>query len=247
MLTLTLKLKDKTIREYRFQKGKTITIGRRSDNDVVIDNLGVSGCHAKIELQNEGVLLTDLESTNGSLVNEKTVSSQKLKKGDVITIGKHTLIFSFDEERFRSEDKVWGMDETVVMDTESCRSMLAGTPTDLPPKKHDESLGTLSFLDGGKGEIILSKKFIKIGKNASSDILARGFLVSQTAATISKRVNGYYLSNAGGIIKPKVNGKKIDDSIRLNELDIIKIGSAKMQFNLKSTSKLDFIPITPLK
>ena len=118
---------------------------------------------------------------------------------------------------------------------------------DIPSQKDDESLGTLSFLEGGKGEITLSKKFIKIGKNASSDILARGFLVRQTAATISKRGNGYYLSNAGGIIKPKVNGKKVVDSILLNELDIIKIGSARMQFNLKSISKLDFIPIAPLK
>ncbi len=233
MLTLTLQLKEKTIREYRFQKGKTVSIGRRSDNDVVVNNLGVSGRHAKVEFRDGGFLLTDLGSTNGTLVNKKPVSSHRLKDKDIITIGKYTLAFAFNEERYQSEGSVCGMDQTVVMDTDSFRPMPDNTVTTPPPKKHNDYLGVLSFLTGRKREFILSKKFVKIGKGPSSDILIGGILVSQTAATISKRSNGYYLSNAGGIIKPKVNGKKVKESVRLKALDIIKIGPEKIQLDLK--------------
>jgi len=233
MFTLTLKLKDRTIRDYRFQKGKTITIGRRNNNDVVIDNLGVSGWHAKIELRENGVFFADLDSTNGSFINEKPISSQKLQDGDVITIGKHSLLFSFDEKRSQSDDMVWGMDQTVVMETEKYRSILSENSMDTSSKKQREIFGVLSFLAGGKGEFVLSKKFLKIGKGASSDIFVNGFMMSQTAATISKRSNGYYLSNAGGLVRPKVNGKKVKDSVHLKELDIIKIGSIKMQLSFQ--------------
>ena len=233
MLTLTLQLNDKVIQEYQFQRGKTVSIGRRTDNDIVIENLGVSGRHAKIELRDKGFLLTDLESKNGSFVNERRVSSQWLKNSDVITIGKHTLLFSFDEERHQLESTVSGLDETMAMDTDKYRSMLTDTIKGTSPQQQNEFLGILSFIAGGEGEIVLSKKFIKIGKNPSSDIFVNGFMVNETAATISKRVNGYYLSYAGGIVKPKVNGKKIKESIRLKEWDIIKIGRSKMQLTLK--------------
>ena len=200
---------------------------------MVIDNLGVSGWHAKIEWREKGVFFVDLDSTNGSFINEKPISSQKLEDGDVITIGKHSLLFAFDEKRSQSDDIVWGMDQTVVMETDKYRSIISENSMDTSSKKERDILGVLSFLNGGKGEFVLSKKFLKIGKGVSSDIFVNGFMVSQTAATISKRSNGYYLSNAGGLVKAKVNGKKVKDSVLLKELDIIKIGSTKMQLSLQ--------------
>jgi len=234
MLTLTLALNDKALGEYRFDTAKTVKIGRRNDNDVVINNLGVSGRHAQIEKNNTGFLLTDLDSTNGSFVNQESVTSKLLKQGDVITIGKHTLHFSYDEEDCLpgiESDMPSGdiEDRTMVIDTEEYRSLLAKKEMVESLKKQDGVVGALSYVAGGRGEVVLSKKMMTIGKAPGSDVVVRGFLVGKTAASISKRVDGYYLSYSGGWAKLRLNGKIIKNVVRLNEFDIIEIGSVKLQ------------------
>ncbi|MBW1837455.1 MAG: FHA domain-containing protein, partial [Deltaproteobacteria bacterium] len=118
MPTLTLKFKENTIDEYRLEEGKSLTIGRVENNDVVIENLAVSGHHAKIDQVGDGFLLTDLHSKNGSFVNDQLVQSHWLKDGDKIVIGKHTLVFGYAEGEEQPDDAATGMDQTMVMDTD---------------------------------------------------------------------------------------------------------------------------------
>ena len=94
MPSLTLKFKENVIGRFAITKGKSLTIGRRKDNDIVIDNLAVSGHHAKVDAVGDAFVLVDLQSKNGSFVNEQMVTSHWLKDGDVISIGKHLLVFS---------------------------------------------------------------------------------------------------------------------------------------------------------
>ena len=88
----------------------------------------------------------------------------------------------------------------------------------------------MSYLSGDEGDIKLTKKLTKIGKSSASDIVVRGFMMGKTAATISKKPQGYSLSYVEGITKPKVNGAVVKESVNLKEFDIIEIGSVKMQF-----------------
>jgi len=234
-----LKFKEETVGKYDLKKGEALTIGRRENNDVVIENLAVSGHHAKIDSVDDGFLLTDLKSKNGSFVNKQPVSSHWLKDGDVIDIGKHTLVFAYEEGESRPDDSAAvSMDQTMVMDTQKYREMIAKSPAEKEPQKPEKEvpIGVLSFLAGGEGEVKLLKKLVKIGKMSSSDIVVGGLMVGQTAATISKRPNGYYLSYVGGISKPKVNGETVKMSVLLKEFDVIEVGSVKMQF-LYSASK----------
>jgi len=240
MPTLTLKFKDNIVSEYVLEKGKSLNIGRREDNNVVIDNLAVSGHHAKVDSVGEGFLLTDLQSKNGSFVNEQFVASHWLKHGDVITIGKHTLVFKYQEGESKTETAgPEDMDQTMVMDTNSYKSMLAksasAAPSAAPAAKPQgkEPIGVLSFVSGGQGDMEISKKLFKIGKASTNDIVVSGFMVGQVAATISKRPGGYFISYEGGSSKPKVNGKAINESIQLKDFDVIEIGSAKMHFFIK--------------
>jgi len=89
-----LKLKDKTISEITVRKN-LVAIGRDKSNDIVLDNPAVSRFHAKIErIGDHTFYIDDLKSTNGTLVNDKKVAWRSgLNDGDVITIGKYTLIF----------------------------------------------------------------------------------------------------------------------------------------------------------
>ncbi|MFC1858933.1 FHA domain-containing protein [Thermodesulfobacteriota bacterium] len=238
MPTLTLKFKDNVVGEYRLGKGDGLSIGRLEDNDVVIENLAVSGHHAKVDAVGEGFLLTDLQSKNGSFVNDQLVTSHWLKEGDNILIGKHILSFGYAEGEEKPEDAGGGMDQTMVMDTNKYRDMLdqalqeSGTGDAKMVK--GEPVGVLTYLGGGEGEIELVKKLIKIGKKADSDIVVKGLTVGGIAATISKRPNGYSLSYNEGLSKPKVNGEAVKESVMLKEFDVIELGSAKLQFVLKT-------------
>ena len=66
-----------------------IRIGRKSENDVVLNNSSVSGRHAEIFVNEDGIVfLTDLGSTNGTFINGNRVEgSVLLKKGDILRFG----------------------------------------------------------------------------------------------------------------------------------------------------------------
>ncbi|ACL04171.1 FHA domain-containing protein [Desulfatibacillum aliphaticivorans] len=229
MPTLTLKFKDNIIAEYPVKTGQSLTIGRLSDNNVVVENLAVSGHHAKLDSVGDGYLLTDLQSKNHTFVNAQMITSHWLKHGDVVTVGKHTLLFTDQEGAAKVPEGAGGdMDKTMVMDTSDHRQMVAkSAPAESAAAP---AMAMLSYLSGGEGEIPLSKKLFKIGKAATNDIVVGGLLMGQTAATISQRPNGYFIAFVGGRVKPKVNGEVVKDTIKLNDFDTIEVGSAKMQF-----------------
>jgi pSer/pThr/pTyr-binding forkhead associated (FHA) protein len=88
----------------------------------------------------------------------------------------------------------------------------------------------ISYLAGGNGKIKLNGKITKFGKHRTSDIVVKGLFVGRTSVTISRRPDGFYLSYVGGLSKPKINEKAVKQSAILNDLDIIDIGSTKLQF-----------------
>jgi hypothetical protein len=233
MPILTLNFEGNRIGDYPVDDGTSLTIGRRDSNDIVIDNLGVSANHAKIESVDKKFLLTDLQSRNGTFVNDRLIASHWLEDGDVISIGKHTLCFSAARKETRaggssSDSMIQG---TMLLDTEKFQALLAKNFEKTGPGVIErETIGAISFLAGGQGEIKLSRKLTKIGKAPSADIVVRGLFVGKVAAAISNKPNGYYLGYVGGWAKPKVNGKTVKNSVKIEEFDIIELGSAKMQF-----------------
>ncbi len=235
MPKLTLKFKETKISDFLLEEGRNISIGRRESNDIVIENLAVSGMHAKVDSIDSGYLLTDLKSKNGTFVNGQLVATHWLGHGDAVSIGKHTLVFTHTEGEERVSGGKRGMDKTMVMETGKYRDMLAKSSGNVAATiRKKESKGVLSFLAGGDGEFAIKKKLIKIGKDATSDIVVKGLTIGKTAAIIGKRPKGYYLSYVGGMAKPKVNDVAVRESVLLNEFDIIELGSVKMQFIYKS-------------
>ncbi len=125
MPIITLKFKDKKIRDYPLAVGQSCTIGRKSSNDIVIDNLAVSGNHAKIESVSTTFVIRDLESTNGTFVNKKKVNMHNLRHGDVLLIGKHDLIFDrSDLMNKKSGADDLDDDKTRILDTTEYRTLI---------------------------------------------------------------------------------------------------------------------------
>ena len=103
MPKLVLKFKDSVLQEIPLNKS-CVTIGRTGENDVVINNLGVSRQHARIIQDNDEYTLEDLGSRNGTILNNEEIKHSKLKDKDEIVIGKHTVVFSV-EDAADSEDR----------------------------------------------------------------------------------------------------------------------------------------------
>ena len=95
------------IKEVQLTKDRT-TLGRRPYNDIVIDNLAVSGEHAVLQMADGEAILEDLNSTNGTYINGKAVKKQPLQNNDTIEIGKYKI-------RFQSDQAGTGLDKTMVV------------------------------------------------------------------------------------------------------------------------------------
>ena len=99
MAKLTLSYKGVTLKEFQLS-GERVTVGRRSDNHIQLDDPTVSGIHAVFSIQPDPymdgqsrVTLVDFNSTNGVFVNGEQVKQHRLHSGDVIRIGQHELLF----------------------------------------------------------------------------------------------------------------------------------------------------------
>jgi pSer/pThr/pTyr-binding forkhead associated (FHA) protein len=235
MPNLQLNFRNKVLADFPLKRGYSLTIGRKKNNGVIIDNLAVSSHHAKIDSVGDSFVLIDLQSKNGSFVNGKPVSSHWLKPGDTINIGKHSLVFCYSENEDLPEYQTDEIDKTMIMETCQYRSMVnenseekAAEPS-VSDKKRD-TIGIISFLKGGSGKYKCRKSITKIGKHPESDIVVKGFMVGSTSAIISKRPDGFYLNYVGGMAKPKVNEKKVKVETILNDSDVINVGACRMQF-----------------
>jgi pSer/pThr/pTyr-binding forkhead associated (FHA) protein len=232
MALLTLKFKDLPLKEIELA-GDSKTIGREPSNDIVVENLLVSGYHARVDPAGKEYVLTDLQSKNGTFLNGERVTSTKLKNGDQILIGKHTLVFSLDSAELQEDPKL--TEETMFIqvaqgDAEPSEELAA--PGLDSTAVSAERPAILAFVSGGRGEHEIKRKLVKLGKGEEADIPIGGLFTPRVAATISRRPTGYHLSPAGRA-KVKVNGVQIGGSHRLREFDNIEIGPAKLQFYYK--------------
>ena len=94
MNSVTLRVLDGSDRGRSFEGLlPPITIGREEGNSIQLNDERISRFHLKIQLDHDNLVLTDLESTNGTKVNNEEVQLRILRHGDMITVGRSTLLF----------------------------------------------------------------------------------------------------------------------------------------------------------
>jgi pSer/pThr/pTyr-binding forkhead associated (FHA) protein len=234
---LILKFKDTVISEIPLDKEET-TIGRKPENTIHIDNLSVSGRHARVLKIGNKAILEDLGSTNGSFVNDKQITKHILQHGDSILIGKHSLTFvSFEDKPVQDEKPVEeaeaDMDKTMVISPQA-RAANKNPSQSTAPAMPLAGLQIVSGPNAGKS-IDLTASLTSLGKGDACRIKIKGLTVGKQASVITRRPTGYHIAHLEGLAKTKVNGDNVGDQPRtLKDGDIIELGDTKMEFFIKA-------------
>lgn len=231
---LVLKFKDTVISEVPLNQEET-TIGRKAENTIHVDNLAVSGRHARVLKIGNKVILEDLGSTNGTMVNNKEVTKHIMKHGDIISVGKHTLTFvSLDDgtppAAAEEEDD---MDKTMVINNATRENLMT------QGAKSASSTMTLASIQVVAGPLMgksfdLTASLTSIGKGDNCKIKIKGLMIGKQAAVITRRPTGYHIAYLEGMSKPKVNGESVGGTPKtLKDGDMLELGDTKMEFFIK--------------
>jgi hypothetical protein len=198
-------------------KDKT-TLGRRPNNDVVLNDRVVSGTHCVFHLKGlSDVFVEDLGSTNGTYVNDHMVKYQQLRDGDLITIGRYRVQYLAETEVSTSQFGSSSFGNTGV----GTQSMpLEGYGARGPSTPMQASMRILSGSSAGL-EVPVVKAVSTFGKPGEAVI------------AIAHRRHGYFVSCVEAKTQPKLNGAPLrNDPVLLNDGDVIDILSTQMEFKL---------------
>ena len=213
------------IKEVQLTKDRT-TLGRRPYNDIVIDNLAVSGEHAVIQMSGNEVHIEDLNSTNGSYVNGKAVKKQLLQNSDVIEVGKYKIKFvneaadqGYEKTQMFRPSQAGGLGAAQYSGAPSAQAPRAG-PDSVIPASARAAIKVLSGAASGRA-VPLTKVVTTIGKPGVA------------VAAITKRSHGFVVHHVEGAGNPSLNGAPIGvDPVSLKNGDLIELAGTQMQFIL---------------
>ena len=215
------------IKEVQLTKDRT-TLGRRPYNDIVIDNLAVSGEHAVFQMMGNEVFLEDLNSTNGTYVNGKAAKKLLLQNGDTVEVGKYKI-------KFVGEAASDGFEKTMMFKAGSQSKPAPLAPQTQPqaqplmfssaqgreapaPVALRASIKVLSGAASGR-EVPLTKVVTTIGKPGVA------------VAAITKRAHGFVVHHVEGAGNPSLNGAPIGvEPVSLRNGDLIELAGTQMQF-----------------
>ena len=224
MAKLIVKLDTDVIDHIELRQGD-MKIGRRPGCDVFLDNLAVSGEHANIFTIGDDSFIQDLNSTNGTFINNKRITKHHLRTGDSIAIGKYSLVYMTERQPERDD-----FAKTVVIGPGAAPasasppvaapSHAAATPTTAPLRQQAMLLFTTGPSNGKR--IDLTKTVTNLGKTG------------KRAGTITQTAEGYMLAGGTEAEQPKLNGRVVGaEPMRLRSGDIIEVAGTRLQFHLK--------------
>lgn len=219
---LVVSLDGVVIKEVQITKDKT-TLGRRPYNDIVIDNLAVSGEHAVLQMVGADVFIEDLNSTNGTYINGKAIKKQLLSHNDTVEIGKYKI-------KFMVEDGT-DYEKTMIMKP----GQRPPAPPGQPGQAQNTGFGASGFGSLGASTIPASIRVLN-GAAAGREVALTKVVTTVgkpgvQVASITKRPGGYVLAHVEGALQPTVNGNPVvGETVHLKNGDVIELAGTQMQF-----------------
>ncbi len=201
------------IKEVTLAKDRT-TLGRRPYNDIVIDNLAISGEHAVLHMIGADVYLEDLNSTNGTYVNARAIKKQALEHNDVVEVGKYKIRY------LAGAVAPEPIARTMALSAAAAPIPLTSAPT-VAGSLGGGVIGAavIRVLTGaGAGrELSLQKVVTTIGKPGVA------------VAAVTRRIQGYVVAPIDG--GTTLNGELLGtEAVALQDGDVLELGGTRMQF-----------------
>ena len=258
MAKLILSLEGSVIREIPLDKER-ITIGRKAQNDIQIENLAVSGEHACIVTILNDSFLEDLGSTNGTVVNGNQIKKHILQNNDVIEIGKYKIKYVMEAAAaVAAPAAAEDFEKTMVMRSPpkpAAAAKPAGPaaaaprpaappppmPAAAPPAAAAATPRSAAPAAAPRPAAPaepqpLAALQLLTGPNAGREIELTKNLTTLgkpgvQVAVITRRPQGYFITHVEGANFPVLNGKQLDAQARqLNDHDVIELAGVKMEF-----------------
>jgi predicted component of type VI protein secretion system len=205
------------IKEVTLVKDRT-TLGRRPYNDIVIDNLAISGEHAVLHLIDGVVYLEDLNSTNGTYVNARAVRRHILQHNDVVEVGKYKIRYLAGNTGPAQRKPAVAPEHAAVPSAPQPLLPMSG-PTVTLPLGGGVAPAAIRVLSGaGAGrELPLAKVVTTIGRPGVA------------VAAVTRRLHGYVVAPIDG--GTMLNGEKLgQEAVALQDGDVLELGGTRMQF-----------------
>jgi pSer/pThr/pTyr-binding forkhead associated (FHA) protein len=215
---LVVSLDGVVIKEVQITKDKT-TLGRRPYNDIVIDNLAVSGEHAVLQMVGADVFIEDLNSTNGTYINGKAVKKQLLAHNDTVEIGKYKIKYLVEDGT--DYEKTLILKPGAYASAPSQHGFAPTSTSGFGALGAPVTAASIKVLNGAAAgrEVNLTKVVTTVGKPGVQ------------VASITKRPGGYVFAHVEGSMRPTVNGNPLTgDSMHLKNGDVIELAGTQMQF-----------------
>ncbi len=229
--TLLVKVPQGGMKEFEVLQ-TPFTIGRKTDNDLCLEDVAVSGHHARIAQVQEVLFLEDLRSTNGTFVNEQKIDRRQLQDADSIRIGAHRLIFRGNQPAPADSAplrKLLITDETIVV-----------TESQAVERPMAQKTGVVEILSGktSHSQYRLTKHVSLIGAQDDAVITLTGWFAPKTAAVISRRGDEYVVSPTESGKRIQINGRPIQGEHVLLNGDVVEVAGITMRFLEQAPKKI---------
>ena len=183
---------DDSLQEQIEITDKPVSIGRLPENDIVLENPGVSSCHAVIEARETGLVIVDQDSTNGVYVNKKRVKvEQPLSFHDEIQISSYVLKY-MPTSRLSAREKNEAVDTTAPMTHDETMAISIQKTEDLERLRRKNKTPYLQP-EGNTDGYKLSSIRVTLGKDTRADIRINGWFAPKQAAILVREQKSYHL------------------------------------------------------
>lgn len=211
---------NERLAKFKLEPGMELIIGKQDTpgkNTIKISHTSLSRQHAQLVMNsNNELFLMDLESTNGTLINNRRLEPNvpyPISDGDDISFAA------------------------------SSRLKLVFNPDDYASKKVKKSGASSSLTDTNILNLFKEKSTITIGRSSACDLTLLHNTISKTHATITKKGDSYFLKDQGSLNGTFINGRRISQETKVTELDLIIIGRFVISLKGKAKSLSDEVTV----
>lgn len=210
------------------------TILGREKGDILVNDAEISSTHCQIQNINGTFHIFDMNSTNGTFVNNERVVKAKLSNGDIITIGQTSFKFQVeDEQNVRHISTIFKVKDK--KNTDDSKSSIVDTliENELKETPSLKAVIDIKYHDGTTDHVELMQRLIYVGRASSFGKFEHDPEISRKHLLIKVNTTGeVFIEDQGSTNGSYLNGKKISGMHLVSPQDEVKVGTSVLRIRI---------------